>query len=72
MADEPFELPVIKDSVGFRPTEQDKKNLRILMAERRVNRVSDILRWCVEQQAEPVRQRWQDAAERRAKEAGNG
>jgi hypothetical protein len=39
------------------------------MANRRVTSVSDILRWAVEQQAEPVRQAWREAAERRAKEA---
>jgi hypothetical protein len=69
---EPFTLPEIKDQVGFRPTERDKQNLRLLMANRRVTSVSDILRWAVEQQAEPVRQAWREAAERRAKEAQDG
>lgn len=63
-----FQLPEIKAQAGFRPSERDKQNLRLLMAERRVTSVSDILRWCVEQQAEPVRQRWQAAADRRAEE----
>lgn len=67
-----FELPEIKNSVGFRPTDEDKRNLRVLMTARRVTSVSDILRWCVEQQAEPVRQRWQEAVERRAEEPGSG
>jgi hypothetical protein len=59
----PTPLPEIKDSVGFRPSLKDKQNLRILMAERGVTSVSDILRWCVAQQAEPVRQRWQSPPE---------
>lgn len=59
---EPFSLPEIKDQASFRPNGQDKKNLRILMADRRVTSVSDILRWCLAEQAEPVRQRWLEVA----------
>lgn len=65
---EPFTLPEIKGTVGFRPSEQDRKNLRLLMAERRVTSVSDILRWAVEQQAEPVRRLWQERASRLVQE----
>lgn len=61
-----FNVPEIKDQASFRPNDQDKKNLRILMADRRVTSVSDILRWCLAEQAEPVRQRWQDSIDRRA------
>lgn len=68
MSDKPFELPEIKDRAGVRWTERDKQNLRLIMADRQVSNVSDIIKWCVEQQAKPVRQRWQEAADRRAKE----
>lgn len=57
-----FNLPEIKDQASFRVSEQDKKNLRLLMADRRVTSVSDILRWCLAEQAEPVRQRWRRTA----------
>lgn len=73
MADErPTGVPEFKTSVGFRPNEKDKQNLRLLMASRGVTSVSDILRWCVAQQAEPVRQRWTRAAERRPEEEADG
>jgi len=65
---EPFRVPEIKDSMSFRPTREDKQNFRILMADRRVTSVSDIIRWAVAQQAEPVRQRWTEAASRIAQE----
>jgi hypothetical protein len=59
-----FSIPEIKDQASFRVSEQDKKNLRLLMADRRVTSVSDILRWCLAEQAEPVRQRWLEVAVR--------
>jgi hypothetical protein len=69
---EPFNIPEIKDQVGFRPTDRDKQNLRLVMADQRETSVSNIIRWALEEQAAPVRQRWRENAERRAKEAGDG
>lgn len=59
-----FELPDLKDSVGLRLTEEDKQNLRILMADRREAVVSNVIKACIAEQAEPVRQRWTEAASR--------
>lgn len=55
---EPFRVPLIKDQVGWRPTEQDKKNLRLVMADRRESSISGLVRALVEQEADAVRQRW--------------
>lgn len=69
---EPFNVPDLKDSSGVRWTKKDKQNLRLLMAERREKSVSNIIKWALEQQAEPVRQRWQAAVNERAKEQSDG
>lgn len=61
-----FNLPDLKDSVGLRLTEEDKQNLRILMADRREAVVSNVIKACITEAAEPVRQRWQDSLDRRA------
>ena len=77
MAVEPFNAPDLKDSSGVRWTERDKQNLRLLMADRRETAVSNIIKWALEEQAEPVRQRWLEsaariAAEEEAKERADG
>lgn len=69
---EPFRVPDLKDQVGWRLTKEDKQNLRILLADRRMTSVTALLRALVEQEAEPVRQRWQTAVNERAKEQGDG
>ncbi|MEV4228117.1 hypothetical protein AB0J81_13655 [Streptomyces bobili] len=63
-----FNLPELRDSVGVRVDDQFRKDLNILMTARRETSVSQIIKWAVAQQAEPVRQQWQAAIERRAKE----
>jgi hypothetical protein len=55
---EPFRVPDLQDRAGVRWTDRDKQNLRILMASRRVTSVSDIIKWALEEQAAPVRERW--------------
>lgn len=60
-----FSLPDLKDSVGLRLTEEDKQNLRILMADRREAVVSNVIKACITEAAAPVRQRWQDSIDRR-------
>lgn len=72
MATEPFNVPDLKDSVGFRLSKEDKQNLRLLMAQWQDGNVSAVIKRCVEQQAAPVRQQWQEAADRRAKGARDG
>ena len=74
MAAEPFNVPEIKDQIGWRLTEQDKKNLRLLMADRREKSPTKLLRALVEQEAAPARQRWTEAAKRIAgkEEAADG
>lgn len=71
MAAEPFEVPDIKPQVGWRLLEQDKKDLRILMADRREKSPTALLRSMVHQEAEAARRRWLEAARRR-EEAANG
>lgn len=65
----PFDLPDLKDSIGIRLDEQTKKDIRILMASQRETRVSNIIKWALAQQAGPVRQSWQAAADRSTEEA---
>jgi hypothetical protein len=70
VADEkPFDLPDLKDSIGFRLDDQAKKDIYILMASQRETRVSNIIKWALAQQAAPVRQSWQAAADRSTEEA---
>jgi hypothetical protein len=57
-------LPAIKSLVGFRPNEQDRKNLNILLADRRETNVSQLLRDLLEEAARPTRKRWKEAAAR--------
>lgn len=64
MAAEPFNVPEIKDQIGWRLTEQDKKDIRLLMADRREKSPTKLLRALVEQEAAPVRRRWLAAAKR--------
>lgn len=72
MAAEPFNVPDIKPQVGWRMNEQDMKNMRLLMADRRETSVSGLLRALVAQEAEPVRQRMIRAARRLAQEENSG
>lgn len=65
----PFDLPDLKDSIGVRLDDQAKKDIRILMASRREPVVSNIIKWALAQQAAPVRQAWQAAADRPTEEA---
>ncbi|MFF3363574.1 hypothetical protein [Streptomyces misionensis] len=71
MAAEPFEVPEVKDQVGWRLSEQDKKDLRILMADRREKSPTALLRDVIHEEAEEARKRWLRATERFAtKETG--
>lgn len=67
-SDKPFDLPDLKDSIGIRLDDQAKKDIRILMASRRESVVSNIIKWALAQQAAPVRQAWQAAADRSTEE----
>jgi hypothetical protein len=64
MAAEPFTVPEIKNQIGWRLTEQDKKNLRLLMADRRETNYSKLLRELVEREAAATRVRWLRTARR--------
>lgn len=61
---EPFILPEIRKMIGWQPNERDKKNLRILMADRRQTNFSQLLRDLVEEAAVPTRKRWTENAKR--------
>lgn len=63
-----FNVPDIKAQVGWRMNEEDMKNMRLLMADRRMTKVSSLIRELVEQAAEPVRQRMIRSAKRIAQE----
>lgn len=69
-----FSLPDLRrrKQVAARMDDDFRKDLNILMAHRQDANVSNILRWAVAQQAAPVRRAWQEAADRRAKEARDG
>lgn len=69
MAAEPFQVPDIKPQVGWRMNERDMQNMRLLMASRREKSVSGLLRALVEQEAAPVRRRWQAISDRSTEEA---
>lgn len=64
MAREVFNIPDIKGQVGWRLTEQDRKDLRIILADRRETNVSNLLRDLVQREAATVRQRWTRNASR--------
>lgn len=68
---ESFRLPDLKEIVAFRPNEQDKKNLRLLMMDRRETNVSQLLRDLIEEAAKPTRKRWKDNAKRIAELQGD-
>ena len=73
----PYRIPALKDQIGWRLTDQDKKNLRILLADRRETNVSQLLRDLVEEEAAPTRARWKEgaariAADEEAKERAGG
>lgn len=68
MADEPFSPPDLKASIGLRLTEADRQNLRLLMLDRRETVVSNIIKACIAEASELVRQRWTDTAARIARE----
>jgi hypothetical protein len=61
---EPFPIPELKEQVGWRLSEQDKKDLRILMADRREKSPTALLRALVHERAEQARKRWLAAATR--------
>jgi hypothetical protein len=65
---EPFNVPEIKDLAGFRPNEQDKRNLRLLLADRRETSMSNLLRSLVQRESDAVRRRWAATAKRIAQE----
>lgn len=64
----PFNAPDLKGSVGLRLSKEDKQNLRLLMADRRETNLSNIIKTCIAEAAEPVRQRWLATAARIARE----
>lgn len=74
MADkpEPFIVPQPKSVVGFKPNDQDRKNLRLLMADRRETSFSNLLRELVATEAAYTRKRWTIAAKRIAAKEENG
>jgi hypothetical protein len=59
-----FSIPDVGPQVGWRLSEQDKKDLRLLMADRREKSPTKLLRGLVQQEAASARQRWTDAASR--------
>lgn len=63
-----FNVPDLKDQVGWRLTEQDKQNLRVIMAERQDIALSSLLRDLVQREADSVRQTWRARMTRRMKE----
>lgn len=65
----PYELPELKDQVGWRLTDEDKRNLRILLRARGETSVTRLLRDLAREQAEPVRRQWQASIDRKALEA---
>lgn len=65
-------IPDLKDQIGWRLAEQDKKDLRIVMADRREAVVSKLLRDLVHDEAEAVRRRWDASMKRRAEGAADG
>ena len=67
-----FNIPDLKDQAGWRLSEQDKQNLRVIMGERRDIVLSNILRDLVQREADAVRQTWRERMERRMKEAADG
>lgn len=74
MDEEAFSLPDLRErkQVAARLTDKFRQDLNVLMTMRRTADVSDIIRWAVAQQADPVRQRWQENIDKRAKEDGDG
>ena len=69
---EPFVVPEIKNQVGWRLSEQDKKDLRIIMAHYQVKSLTGMLRVLVQREAAIVRKKWMANAQRRAEEYRNG
>jgi hypothetical protein len=59
-----FNIPDVGPQVGWRLSEQDKKDLRLLMADRREKSPTKLLRGLVQQEAASARQRWTAAASR--------
>lgn len=69
---EPFEVPQLKDQVGWRLSEEDKQDLRIVMAQHREKSLSKMLRILVQREAAGVRRHWMANILRRAKGADGG
>jgi glucan phosphorylase len=67
-SDKTFNVPDLKDSVGWRLNEALKQDLRLIMADRQERFVSNVLRDLVQREAAAVRQRWQKSLARRTKE----
>ncbi|MEW2498383.1 hypothetical protein AB0942_33350 [Streptomyces nodosus] len=59
-----FSPPELGKQAAYRLTEQDKKDLRIILCDRRETSVSNLLRSLVHHEAEAVRQRWQVSVKR--------
>lgn len=59
-----FNIPDVGPQVGWRLSEQDKKDLRLLMADRHEKSPTKLLRGLVQQEAASARQRWLGDAER--------
>lgn len=62
-----FSAPVLKDQIGWRLNEQDKKDMRIVMASVGVKSPTALLRALVQREAALVRRRWTAAIEQEAK-----
>ncbi|MFF6988345.1 hypothetical protein [Streptomyces sp. NPDC010273] len=61
---EPFTVPAIKSLAAFRPTDEDRKNLSLLLADRRETNMSKLLRDLVAEAAGDTRRRWMINAKR--------
>lgn len=68
MTAEPFGVPEVGSQIGWRLSEQDKKDLRLLMLAYRETSPTKLLRALVQQEAAPVRERWSAVATRIAQE----
>jgi hypothetical protein len=73
MVAEEFDIPEVRAQVGWRLSDQDRKDLRILLADRREKVIANVLRDVIHREAEATRRRWEKAASRIADlEEANG
>lgn len=65
-----FELPDLRSrqQAAARMDDKLRKDLNVLMAARRTTNVSDLIKWAIAQQADPIRAAWQERIDQRAEE----